>query len=96
MAAQKKTIATPHLLPNSKQLGTGLRGDDSMPAATEALVVIMAVSINSNWNVPCGYFLTDGLSGKGKADLITICLQKLHDVEVKVVSLTCDGPSVNL
>ena len=76
-------------------LGTGLSDDDSMPAATEALV-IMAVSINSNWKVPCGYFLIDGLSGKEKANLIAICLQKLHDVGVKVVSLTCDGPSVNL
>ena len=57
-------------------LGTGLSDDDSMPAATEALV-IMAVSINSNWKVPCGYFLIDGLSGKVKANLITICLQNI-------------------
>ena len=36
------------------------------------------------------------MSGKEKANLITICLQKLHDVGVKVVSLTCDGPAANL
>ena len=75
-------------------IGTGIN-DDSLPAATEALV-LMVVSMNSSWKVPCGYFLIDGLTGKEKANLVTTCLEKLHDVGVKVASLTCDGPSVNL
>ena len=74
--------------------GTGL-ADDSMPPATEALV-LMAVSLDSSWKVPCGYFLTDGLTSKEKANLVKTCLEKLHESGVKVVSLICDGPSVNL
>ena len=35
-------------------LGTGIN-DDSLPLATDALVY-MAVSLNSSWKVPCGYF----------------------------------------
>ncbi len=43
-------------------LGTDI-DDDSLPEATEALV-FMAISVNSNWKVPCGYFLVNGLTGE--------------------------------
>ena len=72
-------------------LGTGL-DDDSLPEATDALV-FMAVSVNSSWKVPCGYFLVNGLTGEEKANLTKECITKLHDVGVKVVSFTCDGPT---
>ena len=36
------------------------------------------------------------MTGKEKASLVKTCLEKLHDVGVKVVSLTCDGPTANL
>ena len=72
-------------------LGTGIN-DDSLSPATDALVY-MAVSLNSNWKVPCGYFLVNGLSGNEKAGLTKECIAKLHDVGVKVVSFTCDGPT---
>ena len=72
-------------------LGTGIN-DDSLPPATDALVY-MAVSLNSNWKVPCGYFLVNGLTGNEKAGLTKECIAKLHDVGVKVVSFTCDGPT---
>ena len=60
--------------------------DDSLPAATEALV-LMVVSLNSNCKVPYEYFMIDWLTGKEKANLVTTCLEKLQDVGVKVVSL---------
>ena len=71
-------------------IGTGVK-NDSLPAATDALV-LMVVSLNSNWKIPCGYFLINGMTGKEKASLVTTCLEKLHDVGVEVVSFTCDGP----
>ena len=74
-------------------LGTDI-DDDSLPEATEALV-LMAVSVNSNWKVPCGYFLVNGLTGEEKANLTIDCIRKLHVVGVKVVSLTCDGPTTH-
>ena len=68
--------------------------DDSLPEATEALVYL-AVSVNSNWKVPCGYFLVNGLTAEEKANLTKDCLTKLHKVGVKVVSFTCDGPTTH-
>ena len=72
-------------------LGTNIN-DDSLPEATDALV-FMAVSVNSNWKVPCGYFLVNGLTGAEKANLTKECIAKLYEVGVKVVSFTCDGPT---
>ena len=72
-------------------LGTGI-DDDLVPEATDALV-FMAVAVNSSWEVPCGYFLVNGLSGNEKANLTKECIAKLQDVGVKVVSFTCDGPT---
>ena len=72
-------------------LGTGIN-DDSLPEATDALV-FMVVSVNSSWKVPCGYFLVNGLTGAEKANLTKECITKLHEVGVKVVSFTCDGPT---
>ena len=66
--------------------------DDSTPVASEALV-FMVVALNGSWKVPCAYFLLKGMSGVERANLIRQCLMKTHDVGVKVVSLTCDGPS---
>ena len=73
-------------------LGTGINDDDSVPEAADALV-FMAVSVNSSWKVPCGYFLVAGLSEEEKANLTKECIVKLHEVGVKVVSFTCDGPT---
>ena len=72
-------------------LGTKI-DDDSLLEATEALVFI-AVSVNSNWKVPCGYFLANGLAGEEKANLTKYCLTKPHEVGVNVLSFTCDGPT---
>ena len=72
-------------------MGTGIE-DDSAPIASEALV-LMAVAVNDSWKVPVGYFLINGLTGKERANLVRSCIEKLTDVGVKVVSLTCDGPS---
>ena len=73
-------------------LGTGIADDDSLPEATDALV-FMAVAVNSSWKVPCGYFLVAGMTGEEKANLTKECIAKLHEVGVKVVSFTCDGPT---
>ena len=58
-------------------LGAGIT-DNSLPVATKALDVYMAVSVNSNWKIPCSYFLVDGLTGEQKAHLTKDCLRNLH------------------
>ena len=69
--------------------------DDSLPMANDALV-FMVVSLNTSWKVSCGYFFIDGLSGKECANLVKVCIQRLHDIGIRVTSLTCDGPSCHL
>ncbi|KAJ8047187.1 DNA transposase THAP9 [Holothuria leucospilota] len=65
-------------------VGNGI-DDDSSPVAK--------VNVNGSWKVPCAYFLIDGLNGSERANLVKLCIQRLSDVGIKVVSLTCDGPS---
>ena len=55
----------------------------------------MAVSVNSNWKVPCGCFLVNGLTREEKANLTKNCLTKQHKVGVNVVSFTCNGPTTH-
>ena len=71
--------------------GNGIE-DDSAPVAQDALV-FMAVNINGYWKVPLAYFFVDGLSGSERANLVTICIQRLSGTGVNVTSLICDGPS---
>ena len=73
-------------------VGNGAEENDSSPVAKDSLV-LMAVAVNGSWKVPCGYFLVDGLSEKERANLVQVCIKKLSDVGIEVVSLTCDGPS---
>ncbi|XP_060760936.1 uncharacterized protein LOC132870934 [Neoarius graeffei] len=75
-------------------IGVGIY-DDTTPLAHDALV-LMVVAMNSNWKIPVGYFLINGMSGEEKANLVQQCLTRLHDVGVNCVSLTCDGPSCHL
>jgi hypothetical protein len=72
-------------------LGNGVV-DDTLPPAKDALV-FMVFSLNESWKVPCGYFFVDGLSVVERANLVKVCIQRLHDVGVKVSALICDGPS---
>ena len=53
----------------------------------------MVVAVNSTCKVPYACFLINGLSGIDHANLIKVCLRKLLEVGVKVISLPCDGPS---
>ena len=73
---------------------TGTVNNDASSVASEALT-FMAVSLNSSWKIPLGYFLIDGMTSVERANLVKICLLKLNDIGVKTVSLTCDGPSTN-
>ncbi|CAL9702423.1 unnamed protein product [Knipowitschia caucasica] len=72
-------------------LGCGIV-DDSLPPARDALV-IMVVAIDDSWKLPVAYFFIDSLTGEERANIVSECLCRLHNVGVRIVSLTCDGPS---
>ena len=69
--------------------------DDALPVAKEALVYL-DVSVNAHWKIPVGYFLIDGLTSDERANLLTTCLCKLHEVGTNIVPVTFDGSSSNL
>ena len=76
-------------------LGTEfMHTSDSVPTATNALV-FMAVSINKGWKVPVGYFLLKGLTARERANLLSSCLELLHDTGVHYYSTTFDEATVN-
>lgn len=58
----------------------GLRTEerDGLAKATEVLT-FMLVALNSNWKVPIAYFFTNGITSEDKANLVNICLTKVHD-----------------
>ncbi|KAJ8333906.1 hypothetical protein SKAU_G00412300 [Synaphobranchus kaupii] len=69
-------------------------GEIDNTVATQAMV-LMVVSINESWKIPFAYFLIASITGKEKANIIRESLCRLHAFGVRVVSLTCDGPSQN-
>lgn len=56
----------------------------------------MLVALNAEWKIPVGYFLTNGLSGEEKANLIKILLTSIHNTGVTVTSVTFDGAPGNI
>lgn len=64
--------------------------DDELPLAKEALV-FMLTCINEKWKTPVGYFFIDSIDAMQKVNLVIQCLTLLHEVNVRVVSLTFDG-----
>lgn len=52
----------------------------------------MVVSLHSNWKIPIGYFLINGIDSETTAGIIITALSHLHNENVKVVSVTLDGP----
>ncbi|KAJ8334003.1 hypothetical protein SKAU_G00413220 [Synaphobranchus kaupii] len=69
-------------------------GEIDNTVATQAMV-LMVVSINESWKIPFVYFLIASITRKEKANIIRESLCRLHAIGVRVVSLTCDGPSQN-
>jgi len=75
-------------------LGVPVEDSRRLPVAKEALVM-MTVSLTEHWKVPVAYFLIDGLPGQERANLVLLCLSKLHSAGITIVSLTFDGSSAN-
>ena len=68
--------------------------DDSLTAATNAMVFLL-VPISSNWKIPIAYYLTAGLKGKILTNLTRNILTHLHNNDIQVCVLVCDGCGAN-
>lgn len=73
-------------------IGVGTEGTSDLPKAKNALVMLV-VALNDTWKLPIAFFLINGLSAETKANLINDALMRLHEVGVKITSLTLDGPA---
>lgn len=65
------------------------------PLSKEVLLLMIS-SINSDFKIPIGYFLSAGMSGDEKASIIDEALLRLKTTGVKVASITCDGAHANI
>jgi len=76
--------------------GMGVVDDcDALPRAKKALVFLI-VALNSNWKLPVGYFLINGITAEDKSNLIITCLRNLHETGVIIKTFTFDRAASNL
>lgn len=73
----------------------GCEADENTPVAGHALVY-MVVCLNASWKLPVAYYLVNSLTGDERASITLAILEKLSEIELQVISLTCDGPAVYL
>lgn len=60
----------------SERNAKDIRSNEKKSRATEAMVIIV-VCLNEHWKVSVAYHFIHGLSGKGRAYVISECLTKL-------------------
>ncbi|CAG4985045.1 unnamed protein product [Colias eurytheme] len=80
---------------NHGYVDMGIGVNDTSVLASEAYVFLL-VCLTEHWKLPVGYFLVHGLTGSQKANLISLCLSKCHEVGVRVLSITFDGHPSNI
>lgn len=75
-------------------MGTGLNGDHL--AEAKEVLVFLITAINNNFKVPVAFFLVDGVTGAQRGELVKQCIERIHDIGIKIVALTFDGCAANL
>ena len=68
---------------------------DNLPVAKESLVFLVTCA-NENWKLPIAYFFVDSLTADEKKNILDQVLISLHNIDAKVLCITCDGPATNL
>lgn len=83
-----------HTLWGYTDIGANIRTENEQELATKVLVQ-MIVGVNDNFKIPIGYFFTNKISGKEKANIILEALKQLSHVKFKILSITCGSSQVN-
>lgn len=68
---------------------------DTTKIAKKSLVFCV-VCINQAWKLPIAYYLINGISSDQKRNLTMQCLTAIHEAEMLITALTCDGLTSNL
>lgn len=66
-----------------------------IPVAKEAIVFLLN-AVNDSWKMPVGFFFIRGLTAEERCNLVTECFEFLKCLDIDIVSLTFDGPAVNV
>lgn len=98
MAIKKQICWSPKGWVGYEDLGDGLLPETELKKRRLAkdAFVFMVINLKQRWKITVGYFLIASLTGKEKANLIRVCLEKLYDIGVVARVVTADGPSANL
>lgn len=72
--------------------GSFIENIDNLPFAKDVLVLVV-VSLDSNWKIPIAYFFINGIDSETNAGIINTALSRLYDAGVTIVSVTLDGPT---
>lgn len=94
MSIRKKIEWDGHKTYGYVDVGTMVEGDN-LEEAREALV-LMVVALNAHWKIPVGYFMTNGLNGEEKANIVRQSLEFVHEADIIVTSITFDGAASNI
>lgn len=70
-------------------------GDGSDTEAKEVLVFLI-VGLRGHWKCPVSFHFTRGLTAAVQKELLLHCVDALHDIGLRVVSITMDGHSTNI
>jgi len=55
----------------------------------------MVVAVDASWKLAIAYFFIAHLGSDDKSQLVRVALQKLHDIKIQAVGVTCDCPTTN-
>ena len=77
-------------------IGEGTPDDngDEASVATDVLV-FMLVGLTGHWKLPVGYFLVNHSGKEILLNLLTECLNRVHETGCRVMSIVCDGSFTN-
>lgn len=75
--------------------GLNLKLESTSKIAKNALV-FMLVSIKGKFKWPIAYFLTNSVNATSQTELIKTAIALCHENNIKIRSVTCDGPKVNI
>ena len=74
----------------------GFNNTTNCAEPAKEVLVFLLVCLNQNWKIPIAYFLINKMNAEQKRNIVLQCISAVHNVGMRVVSITCDGMSTNL
>lgn len=96
MSIRKQLVWEPNKGKYSGSVEFGVTdGPDSPDLASEVLV-FMFVSLTKRFMCPIAFFYVNKINSSILSSLLSSAIKKLHEIGIKIWSVTCDGASSNV